>query len=259
MLTSDKIKFEFNFIDPCICNSWVAAAIGGSALIGGAASIFSANKAVDAQTNATNRAIQQQQQMYDTTRADLAPYRAIGTDAYGTLKSRLAELTSPISINPNDLENSDYYQFASTQGQKAVTNSAAARGLGKSGAALKGAATFAKGLATDTYKTAFDMANINQTNAYQRLLSLIQVGAGAATGTGAAGQNTANQISSSLTGQGNAQAAGANSIGGSIASIANNIGGYAAYKGLYGTPSGSGTGNFNYAPAPGTGYMPVAA
>ena len=146
-------------------------------------------------------------------------------------------MTAPISIDPNQLENSDYYKFAMNQGQRAVTNSAAARGLGKSGAALKGAATFAKGLATDTYKTAFDMANINQTNAYQRLLNLIQVGGNAAAQTGTFGANAANQTSQALIGAGNAQAAAANATGGSIANIANNIGGYAAYKGLYSSPS----------------------
>jgi hypothetical protein len=115
-------------------------------------------------------------------------------------------LTSPISVDPNQLENSDYYKFASTQGQKGVTNSAAARGLGSSGAALKGAAAFAKGLATDTYKTAFDMGNTNQTNAYTRLKGLVDTGENAAAQTGSAGTAAANTAAGAQIGAGNAQA-----------------------------------------------------
>lgn len=246
MLTSDKVKFEFEFIDPSICNAWVAVAIGGSALIGAGASIYSANKASQAQTNAAQTAANTQMNMYNTTRADLAPYRGIGEYATGQLQNRLGELTSPISIDPNALENSDYYKFALSQGLKQTQNSAAYRGLGKSGAALKGAAAFTKGLATDTYKTAFDMANINQTNAYNRLLSLIQTGANAGAQTGQAGTSAATGASNALIGAGNAQAAGYNAAGGAISNLANTVGGYAAYKGLYG---GGPSVNAGYTPA----------
>lgn len=238
MLTSDKIKFNFDFIDHCICNAWVAVAVGGSALIGGMASMYGANKAADAQTNATNKAADTQMAMYNKTREDLSPYRDIGIDASGRMKTKLSELTSPISVNPDDFQNSDYFKFAMQQGQKGVTNSAAARGLASSGAALKGAAAFAKGLATDTYKTAFDMANTNQTNAYNRLISLIQAGGNAAAGTGQLGEKAAYNTGQALIGGGNAQAAAANSIGGSIANMSNTIGGFTAYKGLYGGNSG---------------------
>lgn len=238
--------------------SWVATAVVGSAVIGAGASIFGASKGADAQKNAANQAAAIQQQQYQQTRADLAPYRDIGDVATGQMRTRLSELTSPISINPNDLENSDYYNFAMTQGQKAVTNSAAARGLATSGAALKGAATFAKGLATDTYKTAFDMAQTNQKNAYDRLMSLIQTGAGAAAGTGALGEKAAYNTGTAVTAAGNAEAGADNKIGNSISGLANNIGGYAMYRGLYGGGSGAGGGNFNYVPAPGGGYMPMA-
>jgi hypothetical protein len=228
--------------------SWIATAVVGSSVIGAGASIFGANKAADAQKDAANQAIGMQQQQYQQTRQDLSPYRDIGAQASGDLSKRLSELTSPISVDPNQLENSDYYKFASTQGQKGVTNSAAARGLGSSGAALKGAAAFAKGLATDTYKTAFDMGNTNQTNAYTRLKGLVDTGENAAAQTGALGEKAAYNSGVATIGAGNAEASADNKIGSSVSNLASNIGGYAAYKGIYGsgvTPTNTKVGNYS--------------
>jgi hypothetical protein len=72
----------------------------------------------------------------------LSPYRDIGAQASGDLSKRLSDLTSPITVDPNQLENSDYYKFASTQGQKAVTNSAAARGLASFWSSFKRCSSF---------------------------------------------------------------------------------------------------------------------
>lgn len=226
--------FTDKFVDPCLCNSWVAAAVVGAGALGAGASIYGANKAADTQSAAAAQAAAIQKQMYDQTRSDLAPYRQIGNVATTDLTNRLPELTAPISIDPNELENSDYYKFASTQGQKAVTNSAAARGLGKSGAALKGAATFAKGLATDTYKTAFDMENTNKSNAYNRLKGLVDVGENAGAQTGVLGEKSAYNQGVALVGGANAQAAADNRIGTSVGNFSNNVAGYAMAKGLYG-------------------------
>ena len=219
--------------------AWVATAVIGAGVLGAGAQIYGSNKAAEAQKDAANAAVGMQQQQYQQTRQDLDPYRQIGKTASDQLTSRLSELTSPISADPNQLENSDYYKFASTQGQKAVTNAAAARGLGSSGAALKGAASFAKGLATDTYKTAFDMANTNQTNAYTRLKGLVDTGENAAAQTGALGEKAAYNSGVATIGAGNAEAAADNKTGSAISNLASNIGGYAMYKGIYGN-SGSG-------------------
>ena len=214
--------------------AWIATAVIGSAVIGAGATMYGASKAADAQKDAAQQAAGLQREQYAQTRADLSPYRDIGADASGKLTSRLSELTTPISVDPNVLNQSDYYKFASTQGQKAVQNAAAARGLGSSGAALKGAAAFAKGLATDTYKTSFDMANLNQTNAYNRLKALVDTGQSAAAQTGAAGLASATNQGTALVGAGNAEAASYNAIGKSVADLSGKIGGYVQYQGLYG-------------------------
>ena len=259
MIVSSKVKFDYDFVDPCLCHAWVAAAVIGSGIIGAGASIFGASKAADAQTSAAQTAAATNQRaqdialgMYNTTRGDLAPYRGYGTTAGDQLTSRLSELTSPVDLPPNmtqaELEKTPGYQFTLSQGLKGVTNSSAARGLGSSGAALKGAATFATGLADKTYLDQFGVAQqqfqnkvTNQSNAYNRLKGLIDTGGNAAAQTGNAGTaagNTsataASNIGNAQIGAGNAQAAGYNAMGTSISNLANNVGGYAMAKGLYG-------------------------
>ncbi len=187
------------------------------------------------------------------------------------------DLQKPITLDQATLENLPGYQFTKTQGLKAVQNSAAARGLGVSGAALKGAATFATGLADKTYLDQFAAEQANrqgafgryqqvwqdtltgQQTAYDRLMGLVGAGENASavgatlaqkTGAAAAGVQTdlGKTVSNNIIGAGNAQAAATNAIGGAVSDTANNIGGYMAYKGLYGnrmgdTPSSPSTPN----------------
>lgn len=237
---SDRVKIDFEFNDPCLCNSFVATAVVGAGVLGAGATIYGANKAADAQTSAANASIANSKAMYDTTRGDLSPYRDIGSTAATQLTGKLSDLTTPISVNPQDFLNSDMYKFLQTQGERGVTNSSAARGLGTSGAALKGAAAFESGLNSQMYQQNFNNQNTNQTNAYTRLKSLVDTGENAAAQTGTIGQSAVNQQNSATIGAGNAQAAAANATGSSISSLANNVGGYAMYKGMYGGGGGSG-------------------
>lgn len=218
--------------------AWVATAVVGGAALGAAANIYSSGKAADAQTQAAQIAAQTQMAMYQQTRKDLSPFRDIGTGAATELTKQLPSLTAPIVMDQASLEKTPGYQFNLKQGLKATQNAAAARGLGVSGAALKGAATFATGLADSTYQNQFNNANINKTNAFNRLDALVNTGENAAAQTGAAGTSAANATSSAQIGAGNAQAAGYNAAGAAVSNAAGGIGGYYAYKGLYGGDSG---------------------
>lgn len=239
MITSSKVNIDFEFVDPCLCNAWVATAVIGSAVIGAGAQMYGANKAADIQGKNADKVAGMQQAQYAQTRADLEPYRNIGTDASSRLTTRLSELTTPISVNPDDFLNSEYYKFLEKQGLKTVQNSAAARGLGTSGAALKGAAAFSKGLNSQEWQNNFNMQRANQTDAFSRLKALVDTGQNAAAQTGSAGQAAAQAAGTALTGGANAGAAAANATGSAIANAAGNIGGYAMYQGLYGNnPSG---------------------
>lgn len=237
MITSDRVKLNFEFVDRCLCNAWVATAVIGAGVLGAGATIYGANKAADVQQSNAAKVADMQQQQYQQTRTDLAPYREAGADATTRLRDRLTELTTPISVNPDDFLNSTQYQFLKTQGERAAQNSAAARGLGKSGAALKGNDAFIAGLNSQQWQQNFNNQVTNQTNAYQRLKGLIDTGENAGAQTGALGEKAAYNSGVALTGGANAEAAADNKIGSSIAGLASNIGGYAAYQGIYGNPA----------------------
>jgi hypothetical protein len=63
----------------------VAVAIGGAALIGGATQVISGNKAASATKNAAAATDATNRYIFDTTRADYAPYRTVGNNALGKL------------------------------------------------------------------------------------------------------------------------------------------------------------------------------
>lgn len=65
--------------------TWVAVAVGGSALISGGAAIYGANQAASASQSGTNASIAEQQRQYDQTRTDFAGQRALGNSATDAL------------------------------------------------------------------------------------------------------------------------------------------------------------------------------
>ncbi len=229
-----------------ICHAWVATAIIGAGAISAGASIYGANKASKAQENATNAAANLAQGEFDTTQTNLAPFRQIGDVAANQLTTMLPTLTAPVVMNEAALKQTPGYQFNLTQGLKSVQNSAAARGLGVSGAALKGASTFATGLADNTYQNQFSNAVTNQTNAYNRLKGLVDTGTSAAAGNAPEASAAGQQISNATIQGGNAGAAGANALGTNISNVGNTLAGWQIAKGLY----GGGDGNTTSYPVP---------
>lgn len=194
----------------------------GAAAIGGATSLIGANT----QAKATDKASKQQMQMYEQTRADLAPYRTAGAAGTNQLMAALPDLTKPIVMDQATLAKTPGYQFNLAQGLKATQSGAAARGLGTSGAALKGAAGYATGLADSTYQNQFNNAVTNQTNAYNRLMGVSQLGQNAAAQTGAYGTQTAANVGANTIAGGTAQAAGLIGAGNAFQTGANNYLGY---------------------------------
>ena len=244
---SNIFGLDEGYCDPYLCHSFIGTAVLGAGALGAGATIFGATTAANAQENVANEELANSQNQFNTTNNNLAPFRQIGTTAAGQLTSQLSNLTSPITMDESELAATPGYQFDLTQGLKATQNSAAARGLGSSGAALKGAATFATGLADNTQQTQFNIANTNQTNAFNRLSSLVNTGEGAAAGTGVINNAATAQENAALTQSGNAAAAGANSIGTAGTSLANLTGalGVASAKG--------GQGLFTSSPTTGSG------
>jgi len=80
----------------------MVAVVVGSAVVGGAASIYSGNKAAGAAKDASKRSDATQRYMYDQSRKDYAPYRDVGVSAldklgalYGIRRTPEAAPSSP--------------------------------------------------------------------------------------------------------------------------------------------------------------------
>lgn len=109
----------------------------GSAL-GSALDYYNASKQADELENAQRAAM-----------ATLNPFRSSGVAANNQLAAALAA-----GFNPSDLENDPGYQFRLREGNKALEQSFAARGMGQSGAALKAAQEYGQGFANSEYADA---------------------------------------------------------------------------------------------------------
>lgn len=202
----------------------ITAGIVG-ALGGGLISAMGAQSAADTQASAANNANALQWKMYRQNVQRLAPYTAAGNVAMAGLMGNLPGLVKPIKMDQATLEQTPGYQFNLSQGLKAVQSSAAARGLGSSGAAIRDAAEYANGLAASTYQQQFNNAMANKQMAYNTLGGVAGMGENAAAGVGNAGMQTATNMGNNLMGAANGQAAatiaGANGINGSIGNIMN--------------------------------------
>ncbi len=131
-------------------SGWLGSLIGAGAQLGGAylasnanqnaanRQVQAGNQQIAAQTDATNRALQLQADMYNQNRADLAPWRAVGSNALASLAGQVGQGWGPGSPG---------YDFQFNEGIRAVDNSAAARGMLMSGAQAKAAQRFGQGLA----------------------------------------------------------------------------------------------------------------
>lgn len=230
----------------------VAVAIGGAALVGGAATVIAGNKAAKAAQNAANTSADVQRYQYDTTRADYAPYRQVGQDAlykladmYGVSRPTGAPSTTPAGgvgsasgamygFNPqtgtfgasgegatgsdamtpgfDGFQASPGYAFRKSQAIDASKASFASRGLLGSTAAEKNVAERVDGLASSEYDS---FAN--------RLAALAGVGQSATGSTAAAGTSAANGISSAVTAAGNARASAYSNTGSAISNGAQNL------------------------------------
>lgn len=180
---------------------WVAGAavVGtiGGAMIGADA----AGDAADSQAASSAASVAEQRRQYDLTRSDFAPYRDAGGRA-------LKQLEDANTLDGSDLvrevEGDKGYQFGLRQGEQALGRRIAAGGGRVSGAALKAATRFG----TDYASTGYGAAYQRRQDRLNRLAALAGIGQTATSGSAAAGANSANAISSLLSSQGDAAAAG---------------------------------------------------
>tara|TARA_R110000868_G_scaffold11934_2_gene57948 strand:+ start:579 stop:1433 length:855 start_codon:yes stop_codon:yes gene_type:complete len=214
--------------------TFVASAIAGAAVLGAGASIYSSSKASSAQQNAAaqsaaaqqagaDKSIAAQKEMYQQGRTDLQPYREGGVAAQNQLMQMLGIGGDTTAANygkySKDFGMSDFttdpgYQFRLEQGMKALNSSAAARGMGMSGANIKGATEYGQNLGSQEYQNAFNRYQTNRTAQLAPLQSLYAGGQAAAAGSaaqaGALGANLGQTYTGLGQGLGQAAVAGGN-------------------------------------------------
>lgn len=200
--------------------------IGGAALAGGiGGAIISSNaakNAADKQAGAAKYAADLQNQQFEETRGDQAPWRLAGTTALGQMENPSFQH----DFSATDFQTDPGYQFRLEQGQQAIERSAAASGSLSTGSTLKALTQYNQDFASNEYQNAYNRFTQNQTNRFNRLASLAGLGqtangqvaqagehaadavggymAGAANARGAAGIASANAYGSALTGGVNA-------------------------------------------------------
>jgi len=259
MITSRAFQ-EFDPEARLYCS--VAAAILGAGALSAGASVFGSSNAADAQREAADKSIANQQQMYEQNKNLLSPFINAGQQQIGSQQqlldpnntssplNALMKLLMPGADQSATLEQTPGYQFANSQGLRSANNALAARGLGGSGGAVaKGAASFSSGLASQTWQSVVNsLQNLfsGQAGAGQ---NLINTGASSGNALAGVGSNVANANSQALIGAGNASAASSNAIGSAIGGLGNSLG--SAYlanqmgsNGVYGGSGATGDGSW---------------
>jgi hypothetical protein len=198
------------------------SAIVGSSVLGAGASLFGASNAADAQREAAaqsaaaqreaaDKSIAAQREMFDIGRADLQPYREGGVTAQNRLTTLLGiggdTTAADYGKYSKDFGMSDFttdpgYQFRLEQGIKALNASAAAKGMGMSGANIKGATEYGQNLGSQEYQNAFNRYQTNRTAQLAPLQSLYAGGQAAAAGSAAQAQALGQNLGSTYTGLG---------------------------------------------------------
>ena len=223
--------------------TWVAVAIGGSALLG----LYGANKQAGAaqsasqlQYQATQSAADQQRQMFDILNAQQGPYRQAGTQALTNINEMLPYFTQqapaykPFTAADLKTNLAPNYEFMKQQGLGATSQ---AMNVGGGGSNIDLARTkFAEDYASKAYQDAlqnymtqqqqgFTQGQTQQTNIYNRLASLAGVGQTAQTQAQNLGTTTAANIGqlgiSGATALGGGQVAGANVMAGGYGQVGN--------------------------------------
>lgn len=209
-------------------------AVGGS-LIGGLLASHAAGKAANAQAGAANqagaliqnnanKALGQQSTALGNEQSNLAPYTQAGTTALSNLGA-MQPFSAPTAAQA---EATPGYQFQLQQGEKALQNSAAARGGLLSGGTAKAINDYAQGQASTNYG-----------NTYNQALQAYQTNFGNQFGLANLGANSANSLSNFQQGNANAQSSILGNSAAEQAQQINNAGaarasGYAAQGNILG-------------------------
>jgi hypothetical protein len=195
----------------------VAAAVIGSAVIGGGVAMSASSKAAKAQTKAAQDANAAQERMFQRQTELQEPFRQGGLTAQNEIMQLLGiggDKTAAgygslgKAFGTEQFQQDPGYAFRQSEGMKALERSAAARGNLLSGSTLKGVQRFGQDLASQEYQNAFNRYQTERAAKLNPLQSLMGAGQSSANVlTGAAGQMGQNEASN-IYNAGQARASG---------------------------------------------------
>jgi len=158
---------------------------------------FSGKKAGDnalrAQNSAREIADKELQDAFTTQQGYFNPYLNAGKDALTQLSGAGGQF---------NFEADPSYQFRLSEGMKALTNAAAARGMNRSGATIKALGGYNQNMASQEYGNAFNRFNTNRNALFQ----LAGMGQGAAGSLSGYAGHYKDQVAANRMGYGNAAA-----------------------------------------------------
>lgn len=224
-----------------------AAAILGSAVVGGAVASRGASKAARAQQQAADQAAQVQRETFERQVELQEPFRQAGITSQNELMRLLGiggDATAADygmltrGFTPEQMQMDPGYAFRLREGERALERMQAARGNMLSGAAIKAGQRYGQDLASQEYMNAFNRAQAQLGTRLGSLGSLYGAGQAAAQQVaGQAGQMGAN-VGNLMTQSGQARASGylgqANALNQALQQGAM---GYGLYQGGYFGPT----------------------
>lgn len=251
--------------------TWVAAAIGGSAVLGAAASEAAAEK----QLQGTREGIASTEKMFNIGNQQQAPYRGAGYTALSEIARRTGTGTNavydPLTGAPTLVQGNDFftkpfdmedfkkgmdpgYQFRLQQGQDLARRQGNVGGGLVGGNVMKGLEDYTQKSASDEFMNTFNRSQTEKTNIYNRLASLAGLGQTSVGQTTAAGTAAGTNLAGLGVAGGNAAAGGLTGAASALTGGANSYANYQMLQGMMGkqTPidtsglTGSGVGNVNY-------------
>ena len=195
----------------------MAAAIGGSALLGASSS----RSAAKTQAASADRAADLQQQQFERQVELQTPFREVGLRALPELEA--ASKYTPFGMD--QFQADPGYAFRMSEGMKGLERSAAARGGLLSGATMKGIQKYGQDLGSQEYMNAFNRYQTERNARLNPLQSLAGFGQTSTNQLGAAGQAMASGVGEAIGAAGQARASGymggANALSGALGQYMN--------------------------------------
>jgi hypothetical protein len=198
---------------------WTAAAIAGSAVIGGIAS----SKAADAQAEAADRATAEQRRQFNKQVALQQPL----IDVRNNMLPELVEASRYTPFSMDQFQQDPGYAFRMREGLKALDRTAAARGGLLGGNQLRGVTQFGQDLASQEYTNAFNRYQAERQAKLGPLQSLVGLGQTSANTVGNAAAQYGNAMAENQIARGNMRAS---SYMGAANALTGGLGQYLNYR-----------------------------